>query len=160
MFNIVPFEQQYTAAICTLILHIQQNEFQVPITLSDQPDLLQISKIYQQNGGNFWVAVVEGGVVGTLALIDCGNGIGCIRKMFVHADWRGKERGLAQQLLNTLEAWALEHGIFEVYLGTIERLQAAIHFYVRNGFSPVNPNELPATFPRMEVDTHFFGKRL
>ena len=95
MFNIVPFEQQYTAAICTLIVHIQQNEFQVPITLSDQPDLLQISKIYQQNGGNFWVAVAEGGVVGTLALIDCGNGIGCIRKMFVHADWRGKERGLA-----------------------------------------------------------------
>ncbi len=159
-FHILPFEEPHTEAIYQLILNIQQNEFQVPITLADQPDLLMISAVYQQNGGNFWVAVSEGEVVGTIALIDCGGGIGCIRKMFVRADWRGQGRGLAQQLLYTLQTWALQNGITALYLGTIERLQAAIRLYVRNEFSPIAPEALPASFPRMAVDTHFFGKRL
>ncbi|MBC7777368.1 MAG: GNAT family N-acetyltransferase [Phycisphaerae bacterium] len=160
MFEIIPFEEQYTDAICALILNIQQNEFQVTITLADQPDLLKISAVYQQNGGNFWVAVTEGEVIGTIALIDCGEGIGCIRKMFVRADWRGKGRGLAQQLFDTLEAWAGQHRIAALYLGTVERLHAAIRFYIRNGFEPVVAEALPASFPRMAVDTHFFGKGL
>ncbi|MFN0034858.1 MAG: GNAT family N-acetyltransferase [Saprospiraceae bacterium] len=175
-FDITSFEEKHTEAICSLILNIQQKEFQVPITLADQPDLLTIPSVYQQNGGNFWVAVAEAEVVGSnaisnqesainnqvvvgsIALIDCGEGIGCIRKMFVRADWRGKESGIAQQLLDTLEAWAVLHGMTALYLGTIERLQAAIRFYIRNGFVPVAPEALPASFPRMAVDTHFFGK--
>lgn len=158
MFTITPFQEIHTEAICELILGIQQGEFQVPITLDDQPDLLQISSFYQQKGGNFWVALADGEVVGTIALIDCGEGVGCIRKMFVRADWRGKEHGIAQQLLEILEAWAREKGISRLYLGTIERLQAAIRFYLRNGFRPVAAEDLPANFPRMVVDTHFFWK--
>jgi GNAT superfamily N-acetyltransferase len=80
--------------------------------------------------------------------------------MFVHADWRGKGRGLARQLLETLETRALNHGINTLYLGTVERLQAAIHFYLKNGFLPVAPESLPVSFPRMPVDTHFFRKVL
>ena len=160
MFKIIPFQEKHTPEICALILNIQQNEFQVPITLEDQPDLLIIAQVYQQNGGNFWVVEADGQVVGTIALIDCGAGIGCIRKMFVRADWRGKGRGIAQKLLDTLEDWALQHGIESVYLGTIERLQAAIHFYLRNGFEPLEMQYLPASFPRMAVDTHFFGKKI
>lgn len=158
MLTITQFQETHTEAICELILGIQQGEFQVPITLDDQPDLLMISSFYQQKGGNFWVALADGEVVGTIALIDCGEGVGCIRKMFVRADWRGKEHGLAQQLLEILETWAREKGIMALYLGTIERLQAAIRFYLRNGFRPVAPEDLPSNFPRMAVDTHFFGK--
>lgn len=160
MFLITTFQSIHTEEICRLILHIQQHEFQVPITLADQPDLLKIPEVYQQNGGNFWVAVAENEVIGTIALIDCGEGLGCIRKMFVRADWRGKGRGLAQQLLDTLEAWAVQHGITRLYLGTIERLEAAIRFYIRNGFDAVSPDALPERFPRMAVDTHFFQKEL
>lgn len=167
-FHIIPFEEKHTEAVCQLILHIQQHEFNVQITLADQPDLLTIPSVYQQNGGNFWVAMAEQRnqqstinnqvVVGSIGLIDCGGGVGCIRKMFVHADWRGKELGIAQQLLETLEDWAERHGITMLYLGTIERLHAAIRFYTRNGFSSIDPRALPASFPRMAVDTHFFGK--
>lgn len=159
-FKIRLFEPKYTEEICQLILNIQQNEFQVPITLADQPDLLVIADFYQQKGGNFWVAEAHNEVIGTIALIDCGDGVGCIRKMFVRADWRGKGRGVAQQLLNTLEEWAIEHGIQDLYLGTIERLQAAIHFYIRNGFEILDQADLPGNFPRMAVDTHFFFKNL
>ena len=158
MFHIVPFETQHTESVIQLIINIQRNEFNVPITLADQPDLSAIPDFYQQKNGNFWVALADQNVVGTIALIDCGGGIGCIRKMFVHAGFRGKEKGVAQQLLNTLETWAAQHGFASLYLGTIVRFEAAIRFYEKNGFVAVEQAALPAVFPRMPLDTHFFVK--
>ncbi len=160
MIQIRPFETPDTTSIVSLILHIQQVEFQVPITLEGQPDLLQIPSFYQQKRGNFWVAVVEGEVVGTIALIDCGGSVGAIRKMFVKQAFRGKPYNIAQQLLDVLTQSAQEQGITSLYLGTLERLQAAIRFYERNGFVLLPKSDLPKAFPIMEVDTHFFVKKL
>ena len=134
MIQIRSFQSQDTEQIVNLILTIQQVEFQVPITIQDQPDLLEIPNFYQQGNGNFWVAVQGDEVVGTIALIDCGRPIGAIRKMFVKKEFRGKELGIAQKLLDTLTTKAQEAQMQHLYLGTIERLQAAIRFYERNGF--------------------------
>jgi hypothetical protein len=41
---IQPFNQSYTADVQNLILNIQQAEFNLPISLPDQPDLEDISK--------------------------------------------------------------------------------------------------------------------
>jgi putative acetyltransferase len=160
MITIQPFENQDTEQIINLILNIQQNEFQVPITINEQQDLLDIPNFYQQRKGNFWVAKHENIVVGTIALIDCGENIGAIRKMFVKKEFRGKEYGIAQKLLNILVESAQANHITNVYLGTLERLQAAIRFYERNGFTLIKKQNLPSEFPIMPVDTHFFEKEL
>lgn len=160
MITIQPFENQDTEQIVSLILNIQQNEFQVPITINEQQDLLDIPNFYQQKKGNFWVAKHENEVVGTIALIDCGENIGAIRKMFVKKEFRGKEHGIAQKLLDILVESAQENQITNVYLGTLERLQAAIRFYERNGFTLIEKQNLPSVFPIMPVDTHFFEKEI
>ena len=160
MITIEPFELQDTNHIVSLILNIQQNEFQVPITINEQQDLLNIPTFYQQKKGNFWVAKFNDEVVGTIALIDCGDNIGTIRKMFVKKEFRGKEFGIAQRLLNTLEESARTNTIKSLYLGTLERLQAAIRFYERNGFTLIQKQNLPTVFPLMPVDTHFFEKEI
>ena len=160
MITIEPFELQDTNHIVNLILNIQQNEFQVPITINEQQDLLNIPTFYQQKKGNFWVAKFNDEVVGTIALIDCGDNIGTIRKMFVKKEFRGKEHGIAQRLLNTLEESARTNTIKSLYLGTLERLQAAIRFYERNGFTLIQKQNLPTVFPLMPVDTHFFEKEI
>jgi putative acetyltransferase len=160
VIEIKQFHTQYADQIPSLILNIQQNEFHVPITINDQKDLLNIPDFYQQRNGNFWVAVNEDEVVGTIALIDCAENVGAIRKMFVKKEYRGSEYGIAQNLLETLESWALEHDINHVYLGTLERLQAAIRFYIRNGYEAIEKQKLPAVFPLMPVDTHFYSKNL
>lgn len=160
MITIQPFEDQDTNNIVNLILNIQQNEFQVPITINEQQDLLNIPTFYQQKKGNFWVAKFNDEVVGTIALIDCGDNIGTIRKMFVKKEFRGKEFGIAQRLLNTLEESARTSTIKSLYLGTLERLQAAIRFYERNGFTLIQKQNLPTVFPLMPVDTHFFEKEI
>ena len=160
MITIEPFELQDTNHIVNLILNIQQNEFQVPITINEQQDLLNIPTFYQQKKGNFWVAKFNDEVVGTIALIDCGDNIGTIRKMFVKKEFRGKEHGIAQRLLNTLEESARTNTIKSLYLGTLERLEAAIRFYERNGFTLIQKQNLPTVFPLMPVDTHFFEKEI
>jgi putative acetyltransferase len=160
MITIQPFENQDTNQIVELILNIQQNEFQVPITINEQQDLLNIPSFYQIHKGNFWVAKADGEVVGTIALIDCGENIGAIRKMFVKKEFRGKEHGIAQKLFDILEQSARENDFTNIYLGTLERLQAAIRFYERNGFTLIEKQNLPKVFPLMAVDTHFFEKKV
>jgi putative acetyltransferase len=160
MITIQPFENQDTDQIVDLILTIQQKEFNVPITINEQPDLLNIPTFYQQNKGNFWVAKHDGKVVGTIALIDCGENIGAIRKMFVKKEFRGKEFGIAQQLFDILCRAAKQAEMTNIYLGTLERLQAAIRFYERNGFTLIEKQKLPKVFPIMAVDTHFFEQKI
>jgi putative acetyltransferase len=161
MIIIKPYEAQYRDQIVELILNIQQNEFQVPITIKDQPDLLIIDEFYQQRNGQFWVALnVDNQVVGTIALIDNGQPFGTIRKMFVRADVRGKERGVAAALFNILEQKAIENGMSALYLGTVHKLKASHRFYQKNGFDEIQKVDLPPNYPLMLVDTMFFKKEL
>jgi N-acetylglutamate synthase-like GNAT family acetyltransferase len=159
--QIVPYQQQYDDAIAALIVSIQQHEFNIKITLADQPDLQDIDNFYRKESGNFWCALSpQGELIGTIALIDIGNSMGAIRKMFVKHEWRGKEKNVARALLNTLEFWASQHFITKLYLGTVEQLKAAQRFYEREGFTRIDVQNLPKEFPRMSVDTIFYKKTI
>ncbi|KUR72812.1 GNAT family acetyltransferase [Novosphingobium fuchskuhlense] len=147
-------------AVIAHIVSIQQGEFAVPVTAADQPDLSAVAEVYQSGGGGFWVAELAGRIVGTIGLISYGANEGALRKMFVAADVRGREHGVAARLLELLVDHARAEGIVGVTLGTIERLHAAIRFYEKNGFVPVAPEDLPEGFPRMAVDTHFYRLEL
>ena len=83
--EIISYTSQYQQDVIDLILSIQQNEFGVAVKLSDQPDLTTIPEFYQTHNGNFWVALAEGRVIGTIGLLDIGHGRGALRKMFVQA---------------------------------------------------------------------------
>ncbi len=155
--SIIPFEMPYTQGVVDLILPIQQIEFNVPITLEMQSDLLEIPTFYQQNNGNFWIAVDGETVVGSIALIDIENDEVCLRKMFVKAAYRGKEHQIAQKLLDIVLDWCAERSIKGIYLGTREDLYAARRFYERNGFFLMEKTDLPKKFPIMSVDSHFYG---
>ena len=161
MIKIIPYEPHHRDQIVNLILTIQQIEFQVPITIADQPDLLVIDEFYQQRNGNFWVALnTDSQVVGTIALIDNGEKFGTIRKMFVRADARGKEGGVAAALFQTLEQKAIQNKMSALYLGTVQKLKASHRFYSKNGFVEIPKADLPNNYPLMLVDTMFFKKEL
>jgi N-acetylglutamate synthase-like GNAT family acetyltransferase len=143
-----------------LIVGIQRDEFQIPITLEDQPDLQDIPGFYQQGAGNFWVAVAEGEVVGTVALLDLGHHQGALRKMFVHAGHRGPDTAFLRACSTPCSSGPGARGVKEVYLGTTEKFLAAHRFYERNGFQQIADDELPPGFPKMAVDTRFYRRAL
>jgi len=154
--NIEIYTDIYKNRVADLILNIQNKEFGIPITLNQQPDLNEIPKFYQVGNGNFWIAKVEENLIGTIALLDIGNNKSALRKMFVDRNYRGKEFGIGQKLLNNLIAWAKHKSILEIYLGTTEKFIGAQRFYEKNGFVEVQKQELPKEFPVMDVDVKFY----
>ncbi|TRX33241.1 GNAT family N-acetyltransferase [Flavobacterium sp. ZT3R18] len=153
--KIRPIENEYAEAVIDLILTIQQKEFNVPITLEDQPDLLEINNFYHQRGGCFWGAFIDGELIGTIALVKYDDKAGAIRKMFVKKEYRGKELFIAQQLLDTLIAYSKENGLQHLYLGTVSILEAALRFYEKNNFMRIEKKALPEAFPLMCADNVF-----
>lgn len=148
---------EYAEQVIDLILTIQQKEFNIPITINDQPDLQQIEDFYIKAGGNFWGAFMNDELVGTIALVKFDESHGAIRKMFVKKEFRGKELGIAQKLLEVLISYCCTSGIKEIFLGTVSVLEAAQRFYERNGFRKIEKEKLPATFPLMSADNIFYA---
>lgn len=157
--EIIEYRNEFQKQVIELILEIQQSEYHVPITLADQPDLGEITEVYQETG-NFWVALEGEEVIGTIALIDLDNHVGTIRKLFVKKAYRGQASGVSKSLLATLLNWSVAHQFKELYLGTTSLFKAAHRFYEKNGFTPISKTELPANFPMVAVDTVFYRYQL
>jgi len=160
MIEISPFALQHAKGVVDVILPIQRLEFDIPISLEAQPDLQDIPGFYQKGLGNFWVALDNGAVVGTVALVDIGGNQVALRKMFVSAAYRGAEHGVAKRLLDTLLQWCVERGVKEIFLGTTSKFLSAHRFYEKNAFTEIDRSELPAAFPLMVVDTKFYTRVL
>jgi len=158
--KIVTYQERDKDQIINLIVGIQRNEFQVPITADEQPDLNDIPGYYQVGAGNFWVARLSEKVVGTISLVDIGNGQAALRKMFVEKDFRGREHGIAKKLLMELIDWAKSQNLKEIFLGTTSKYHAAHRFYEKNGFVEIAKEDLPENFSIMEVDTKFYKYHL
>jgi N-acetylglutamate synthase-like GNAT family acetyltransferase len=154
--QVVEYRDSVWQQVIDLIIGIQQQELGVGITANEQPDLENIHSVYQKGNGNFWIAEEGGTVIGTIALIDIGNSEVALRKMFVHQSYRGKDKGVAAELMNTLLAWCGNKAIKNIYLGTIDTMKAAHRFYEKNGFHQLDKMELPAGFPLMAVDNIFY----
>ena len=148
------FEEKYQDQVIALISGIQRKEFNINITPEQQPDLKDIPNFYQKENGNFWIALDKNVVVGTVALLDIGKNEAALRKMFVHKDYRGK--GVAKKLLDILIEWARKKHIKMIYLGTTPAFLSAHRFYEKNGFEEIKKEDLPKTFPIMEVDKKFY----
>ncbi|MFS0870309.1 GNAT family N-acetyltransferase [Paenibacillus xylanilyticus] len=154
--DIKEYSSKYQSQVLDLILQIQQQEYHIPITREDQPDLLEIETFYQKGNGNFWVAAANDEVVGTIALLDIGEANIALRKMFVAENYRGKTLQVSSRLLHQAFQWARENAVHDIYLGTTQQFVAAHRFYERNGFVSVTREELPDAFPLMKVDTKFY----
>lgn len=150
------FSAEYQEEILNLIVMIQQKEFEIAITAEDQPDLCNIRDFYQKGAGNFWVALFNNKIIGTISLLDIGHGRAALRKMFVDKAYRGERYQVAFRLLDTLIKWAKSKKIKEIYLGTTSKFLAAHRFYEKNGFCEIDKTALPGAFPVMKVDTQFY----
>lgn len=156
--TIKPFEKRYESGVTQLITSIQK-EFGINITLEDQPDLLRIEEEYIETGGNFWIALSDDQVVGTIALVKLANGNGAIKKMFAAPAFRG-EKQIGKKLLETLLAYCTARQDKNLYLGTVDTFIAAQKFYKKHGFVECSVTDMPEDYHVMAVDNVFFKKSL
>ena len=85
--DITRFEAGNERGVIDLILPIQREEFGFALTAEDQPDLSAIPEFYQSGNGDFWVALADGAVVGTIGLKDRNKA--AIHEFAVHAHGAG-----------------------------------------------------------------------
>jgi DNA-binding MarR family transcriptional regulator len=84
--------------------------------------------------GSFVVATSDGRPVACGGVQQVGAGVGEIKRMWVHPEWRGA--GLGSRMLRHLEAEAARLGHTRVVLDTNATLVEAIAMYERAGYSP------------------------
>ena len=154
--EIIEYSDDYYKKIINLILHIHRTEFDMAVALDEEPDLLDIPRFYQKGIGNFWIALRNSEVIGTIALMDIGQGFGALRKMFVNEKFRGKGHRIAQRLLEVLWIWAEQNKMNAIFLGTTENVAAEHRFYEKNGFERIEKDKLPLGFPLLRIDKVFY----
>ena len=88
--------------------------------------------VYKQNGGNFWIAIENENVIGTISLQYLGEGEGILKGMYVHQEYRNKK--IASKLMDILLGFAIKNNYKKIKLDTYKQFEAAIKFYEKNGF--------------------------
>lgn len=80
--QIKTYSEKYRNEVISLILDIQNNEAKIGLPLSEQPDLLDINRSYRQNGGEFWIALFNGEIIGTIGLMMKERHCAVLKKFF------------------------------------------------------------------------------
>jgi DNA-binding MarR family transcriptional regulator/N-acetylglutamate synthase-like GNAT family acetyltransferase len=146
--------------IVKMVSDIQKKEFSIPITPEINSGILKAEgEYYYHNSYNFWYAVnAEGKVLGSIGLKKVGERQGQIKKLFVIKEYRSK--GVAQKLMDTLLKAALKHKFKFLFLGTINKFHAALKFYSKYRFTPIDKKDLPHGFEINLFDNLFFKKEI
>lgn len=109
-------------------------EYYEEMRVEVREDRDEFERQYFEKEAGLWLAEVDGAAVGCVALrkLDTPTKCGEIKRMYLRASLRGK--GIADMLLQALEAYARPCGYEWLYLDTMLSMEAAARFYERNAY--------------------------
>ena len=142
--KIETYSGKYDEQIVSLILNIQNNESKINLSPQEQPDLLDIYRSYQKDGGEFWVAVSDGTVIGTIGLMMREKHCAVLKKFFVKKEFRSQKVGSA--LYRELLKFAENAGVRQILLDTPSVARVSHKFYEKVGFCRIEPSDLPIPY--------------
>ncbi|MEK5143511.1 MULTISPECIES: GNAT family N-acetyltransferase [Paenibacillus] len=144
---ITVYDDSYKEEVIKLILHVQNVEYEVGISLKEQPDILDIHSNYINDGGNFWIALNDNGeVVGSIGLQKKNKEVAVLKKFFVYKDYRGKEFGTGKKLYEALLDFAKKQGFSKIILDTPSKATRSHGFYKKAGFKEIDKEDLPIKY--------------
>jgi GNAT superfamily N-acetyltransferase len=117
-------------------------------------DREEFERHYFEEETGLWLAEVEAAPVGCVALrkLDARPKCGEIKRMYVRGSLRGK--GIADTLLQALEAYARQREYEWLYLDTMLSMVSAARFYERNSYlrcERYNDNPQAGLFMRKQL---------
>lgn len=128
---------------------IYEREYNFDDTFIDyvKKPLYKFYENFDSNKENIWIAEYEGNIVGFIALVKVNEETAQLRWFLLEKEMRGK--GIGSKLMSTLLNFAREKNYKNIYLWTVDFLDAARHLYEKFGF------ELEET-----KTSNIWGKRL
>jgi N-acetylglutamate synthase-like GNAT family acetyltransferase len=140
-----------------LILKIQNDEYNIDLSINEQSDLLNIENEYISKGGNFWVCIDrEDKVIGTIALLNISDDVAVLKKFFVDSRFRGSNYGIGANLFDTLLSFVKKSGIKQIILDTPAVAVRSHNFYKKVGFKLINKESLPVEYSYPDRNSFIF----
>ena len=154
---ITTYNDKYKEEVIKLILYVQNIEYEVGISVKEQPDILDIQLNYINEGGNFWVALNDNGeVVGSIGLQKKTNEVAVLKKFFVYKNYHGKEIGIGTGLYEALLDFAKKQGFSKIILDTPSKATRSHSFYKKVGFKKIDKEDLPIQYDYPDRNSFIF----
>lgn len=117
------------------VLHLffEHDDYMIDFLGDDKKYYTRYSE--NENIENVWVVVVDDIPAGCIAYRKKDEGVGEVKRMFIKEEYRG--RGIAKELLKTVENHAREQGCHTLFLDTRITLEPAVSLYRAFGFDIV-----------------------
>ncbi|HUL14782.1 MAG TPA: GNAT family N-acetyltransferase [Terriglobales bacterium] len=114
----------------------------------------EFAQLYFPHGAGVWLAQKEDSIIGCIALraLPEHEAIGEVKRLYVRPAHR--KGGVAQALLDDLEAYAARAGYGWLYLDSAPGMDDAVRFYRRNGYEECpryNQNPQAVIFLRKKI---------
>ena len=131
--TIVSFDKEYSSIFYELNkLWIEESWL---LEKSDKFDLLNPKESIIDKGGEIFFALIDGNVIGTVAMIRSADRIYELAKMTVDINYRGN--GVANKLMDQCLDYAINNNAQQIYLITNDTLVIARNLYDKYGFKEV-----------------------
>ena len=131
--TIVSFDEEYSSIFYELNkLWIEESWL---LEESDKFDLLNPKESIIDKGGEIFFALIDGNVIGTVAMIRSADRIYELAKMTVEINYRGN--GVANKLMDQCLNYAMNNNAQQIYLITNDTLVIARNLYDKYGFKEV-----------------------
>ena len=150
------YRESDRSAVIDLVLRIQNGEYHLGLSLSDQPDMDDIDATYRQAGGDFWVADESGEIIGCIGLLPISTSVAVLKKFFVESRFRGSTHGVSSALFSELISHARSSGLDAIILDTPSVATRSHAFYRRSGFLPISKEALPVPYDYPDRDSMLF----
>lgn len=152
MVRIIPFEENHQTEINLLLTEIA-SEFNKPISSTNSTATIA-------SFDQYWMALKDDKIIGTIAILKLKNKNAVLKKMFVQKNFRRTKNGISILLLQQLIDWCTKEKVTTIFLGTMTQFKAAHRFYTKNGFQKIDQSELPIDFVHNPIDDIFYKKIL
>ena len=135
MYKIKKFEDRYNEEVNKFIISVFVDEYGFEEYRNELNK--QNNEEYIENGGNFWVAFDDDdNIIGTVALVKHSKSEAELKKLYVRSDYRG--RGLSKELYSKVLEKKKKEEYRRIFLGTYDKLDTAITFYLKRGFTKID----------------------
>ena len=139
MIEVIEYSDKYHSDFKRLNL-----EWLDKYNLTESHDLIILNDpqgIVLNNGGFIWLAKAGEEIVGSVGIMNEGEGIFEVIKMGVNENWRGK--GIGKLLIEICLQKAKEIGVKRLILFSNHQLQTALRLYEKYGFKKVEVTGAP-----------------
>lgn len=134
MYRIEEYKKEYNKKINDFVISIYIDEY----GFEEYRDRIEKddNSMYLKRGGNLWIAFDKNNeIIGTIAIYKCDKETAELKRLYVRKDYRGK--GLSKELYEKAIKHCKENEFKKIFLGTYDKLERAIKFYLKKGFKEI-----------------------